>query len=289
VCFVSCMPTLSGRARLAGILGWPVAHSRSPRLHGFWLERHRIDGAYVPLAVPPEQLGLALRGLLACGFRGCNVTLPHKEAACALCDTLSDSARRVQAVNTLLFRDGRIHGNSTDGAGFIANLRDHGVNPAAGPALLVGAGGAARDIAAALLDEGVKVAVTNRTPERAEALARLLPGLAVIAWKDRVAALADQALLVNATSAGMADRAPLEIGLSRAPPSLVVADIVYVPLVTPLLAAARARGLATVGGLGMLLHQAVEGFAAWFDIVPTVDRELFEFVAQDLIAEKNRD
>jgi shikimate dehydrogenase len=276
------MPILSGRARLAGLLGWPVAHSRSPRLHGFWLERHRIDGAYVPLPVPPDSLDLGVRGLLACGFRGCNVTLPHKEAAYALCDTLSDSARRVRAVNTLLFQDGRIHGSSSDGAGFIANLHDHGVDPAAGPALLVGAGGAARDIAVALLDVGAKVAVTNRTPERAVALARLLPGLAVIPWKDRAAALADRALLVNATSAGMADQPALEIALSRAPASLVVADIVYVPLVTPLLAAARARGLATVGGLGMLLHQAVEGFAAWFGVVPKVDRELFEFVARDL-------
>jgi shikimate dehydrogenase len=276
------MPILSGQARLAGIVGWPVAHSRSPRLHGFWLKRYRIDGAYVPLAVSPDSLGLGLRGLVACGFRGCNVTIPHKEAAYALCDTVAESAQRVRAVNTLLLRDGKVHGSSTDGAGFLANLRDHGVDPAAGPTLLIGAGGAARDIAAALLDAGANVAVTNRTPERAASLAHLLPGIAVIAWEHRSAALADRALVVNTTSAGMAGRPTIEIDLSRAPPSLVVADIVYAPLVTPLLRSARARGLRTVGGLGMLLHQAVDGFAAWFDVLPAVDREVFEFVAHDL-------
>ena len=276
------MPILTGQARLAGIVGWPVAHSRSPLVHGFWLERHRIDGAYVPLPVPPESLSVGVRGLLAVGFRGCNVTTPYKEAAFELCDTSADAARRVRSVNTLLFRDGKIHGSSSDGAGFLASLRDHGIAPSAGPVLLIGAGGAARDIAGALLDEGAKVAVTNRSPERAGAMARLFPALTLVAWEDRASALADHALAVNATSAGMAGRKPLALDLSRAPASLVVADIVYAPLVTPLIAAARARGLKTVDGLGMLLHQAVAGSAAWFDIVPTVDRELFDFVARDL-------
>jgi shikimate dehydrogenase len=278
------MPILTGQARLAGIVGWPVAHSRSPLVHGFWLERHRIDGAYVPLPVPPCSLAVGVRGLVAVGFRGCNVTTPHKEAAFALCDTLADAARRVRSVNTLLFRDGKIHGSSSDGAGFLANLRDHGVAPSAGPVLLIGAGGAARDIAGALLDVGAKVAVTNRSPEPAAALVRLFPALSLVAWEDRASALADHALAVNATSAGMVGRQPLVLDLSHAPASLVVADIVYAPLVTPLIAAARARGLKTVDGLGMLLHQAVAGFAAWFEIVPTVDRELTDFVARDLAA-----
>ncbi len=278
------MSVLSGQARLAGLLGWPVAHSRSPRLHGFWLERYRIDGAYLPLPVRPDSLAPALHGLLACGFQGCNVTSPHKEAAFALCDTRTDPARRVGVVNTLVFRDGRIHGSSTDGAGFLANLRDHGIDPSAGPALLLGAGGATRDIAAALLDSGAKVAISNRTPERAAALTRLLPALSVIAWERRSAALADRALVVNTTSAGMAGTPPLKVDFSRAAPSLVVADILYVPLLTPFLAAARAHGLTTVGGLGMLLHQAVEGFTAWFGVHPAVDRELFNFVASDLAA-----
>jgi shikimate dehydrogenase len=279
------MPILSGQARIAGLLGWPVSHSRSPRLHGFWLERHRIDGAYVPLPVAPESFATAVRGLVAVGFCGCNVTMPHKEAAYAICDWPADSARRVEAANTLVFQDGKIHGSSTDGAGFLANLRDCGVDPAAGPALLLGAGGAARDIAVALLDAGAKVAVTNRTRERAEAMVRLIPGLGIVEWEERAAALADYALLVNTTAAGMAGHAALEIDLSRAPSVLTAADIVYVPLETPFLAAARKRGLRTVRGLGMLLHQAVPGFIAWFGVTPIVDREIFDFVAEGLAAE----
>ena len=239
----------------------------------------------MPLPVAPESLAVGLRGLVAVGFRGCNVTIPHKEAAFAFCDSVTDSAARVQAVNTLVFRDGKVHGTSTDGAGFLANLRDHGVDPAAGPALVLGAGGAARDVAAALLDAGAKVAVANRTPERATVLTRQIPGLAVVPWKDRSAALAHQALVVNTTSAGMAGRPPHEIDLSHASASLVAADIVYVPLVTPFIAAARARGLRTVTGLGMLLHQAAPGFALWFGVDPPVDRELFDFVAHDIALE----
>jgi len=278
------MPILSGRARLAGLLGWPVAHSRSPRLHNFWLERYGIDGAYVPLAAPPAALPTAIRGLAAAGFAGCNVTLPHKEAAYALCDTASDQARRIAAVNTLVFRDGKIHGSSTDGEGFLANLRDHGVDPAK-PALVLGAGGAARDIAAALIDAGASVSIANRTPARLDRLLRLLPALTPLAWEARSAALATHALLVNTTAAGMSGQPPLDIDLARAPASLVVADIVYAPLVTPLLAAAESRGLATVPGLGMLLHQAVPGFAAWFGTTPRVDRALFDFIAADLASD----
>lgn len=275
------MPILSGRARVAGIVGWPVAHSRSPCLHGFWLERYGIDGAYVPLAVPPTSLPAAIRGLAAAGFAGCNVTLPHKEAAFALCDRATDAARRIEAVNTLVFRDGNIEGSSTDGAGFLANLRAHGVDPTK-PALVLGAGGAARDIAAALIDAGASVSIANRTPGRLDRLRRLFPALTPLPWEARSAALGDFALLVNTTSAGMAGRPALEIDLARAPPSLIVADIVYAPPVTPLLAAAERCGLTTVPGLGMLLYQAVPGFAAWFGVTPSVDRDLTDFVAADL-------
>lgn len=277
------MTILSGKARLAGIMGWPVEHSRSPRLHGFWLQRHGIDGAYVPLPIRPEVFALAVHGLVAAGFAGANVTAPHKLAAFEICDTVEASARRAGAVNTLVFRDGRITGRNTDGIGFIANLRAHGVNPAAGPALVLGAGGAARAVVAALQDEGVSVTVANRTRARADALARDLPGLAVVDWPARSAALADHALLVNTTSLGMAGHATLEIDLARAASGSAVADIVYVPLETPLLAAARARGLRPVEGLGMLLHQAVPGFAAWFGVTPVVDDELRRFVAADLL------
>lgn len=277
------MAYLSGRARLAGVMGWPVAQSRSPRLHNHWLARHGIDGAYVPLPVRREGLAAAVRGLAAAGFAGLNVTIPHKEAVLALCDRLTEQARRAGAVNTLVFgEDGRVLGANTDGAGFLQNLRAHGVDPAAGPALLLGAGGAARAIAAALLDEGAAVTVANRTPARAEALARELPGLRVLAWDRRAAALADHALLVNTTSLGMAGQPGLELELGGAPAGLAVADIVYAPRRTALLLAAEARGLRTVEGLGMLLHQAVPGFTEWFGVTPEVDRETYELVAADL-------
>lgn len=278
------MPILTGSARIAGIIGWPVAHSRSPRLHGFWLERHAIDGAYIPLPIRPENFATAVRGLAAAGFAGANVTIPHKPAAFAICDSTDDAAQRAGAVNTLVFRDGFITGSNTDGWGFLANLRAHGVDPAAGPALLLGAGGGARAIAAALQSEGVTVTIANRTRERADELARHLPGLRVIDWTRRSHAIPDNALMVNATSLGMAHHPPLELDLARAAPNVAICDIVYVPLDTPLLADARARGLRAVEGLGMLLHQAVPGFRTWFGVQAEVDDELRRFIAADLLA-----
>lgn len=271
--------TITGAARLAGVMGWPVRHSRSPRLHGYWLAQHGVDGAYVPLAVEPAQFGAAVRGLLACGFRGANVTIPHKEAAFALCDDVADSARRAGAVNTLRFEDGRILGSNTDGYGFLESLAEQapGFDPRSGPAVLLGAGGAARAIAAALLDAGCpRVTLVNRTRARAEALAAALGGPVAVA---EAPPLSGAALLVNTTSLGMAGQPPLGIELSPLPPAAVVADIVYVPLETPLLAAARARGLRAVDGLGMLLHQARPGFAAWFGVAPQVDAGLRAHVA----------
>jgi shikimate dehydrogenase len=278
------MTILSGAARLAGITGWPVSHSRSPRLHGFWLRRHNIDGAYLPLPIEPANFPAAIKGLVLAGFAGVNVTIPHKIAAFAICDAVDPSARRAGAVNTLVFREGRITGSNTDGWGFLENLRTHGCDPAAGPALLLGAGGSTRAIAAVLLDLGVAVTIANRTRARAEALAHELPGLKVIDWEQRSDALPDHALLVNTTSLGMAKQPALEIDLDRARAGLTVSDIVYVPLETPLLAAARLRGLACVEGLGMLLHQAVPGFRAWFGVEPAVDEDLRRFVAADLLA-----
>jgi shikimate dehydrogenase len=277
------MQVLSGKARKAGVLGWPVAHSRSPRLHGFWLQRHGVDGAYLPLPVAPEHFVAAVRALARLGFAGANVTIPHKEAAFALCDTLSPVARRAGSVNTLVFdAEGGIHGTSTDGFGFLESLQDGapGFDPASGPAVILGAGGAVRAVAAALLDAGCpKLTLVNRTPARAEALARDLGGPVCVAATPP---LAEAALLVNGTSLGMAGQPPLDIDLSALPPHAVVADLVYVPLETPLLAAARARGLRAVDGLGMLLHQARPGFEAWFGVAPAVDAELRAFVAHDI-------
>lgn len=276
------MPILTGQARLAGIIGWPVAHSRSPRLHGFWLDRHGIDGAYVPLPIRPEDFVTAVRGLQAAGFAGANVTAPHKRAAFAICDSVDASAQRAGAVNTLVFQDRQIVGSNTDGWGFLANLRAHGVDPKAGPALILGAGGAARALAAVLLAEGVRVTIANRTASHAAALCAELPGLRSIPWDQRGDALAAQALLVNATALGMHGHKPLPLELDAAPVSLAVADIVYVPLETPLLRDARRRGLRAVEGLGMLLYQAIPGFHAWFGVEPQVDADLRRFVAADL-------
>ncbi|WP_084112665.1 shikimate dehydrogenase [Belnapia moabensis] len=279
------MTILTGHARLAGIMGWPVAHSRSPRLHGLWLRRHGIDGAYLPLPVRPERFADAVRSLADLGFRGANVTIPHKEAAFAVCDRVEPSAERAGAVNTLVFSDGRIEGSNTDGFGFLANLREGAAHwrPEAGPAVLLGAGGSARAIAAALLDAGCpRITLVNRTPARAEALARALGGPIDVA--DR-APLGDAALLVNTTSLGMQGQPPLEIDLAPLPAASVVADIVYVPRETGLLAAARARGLGAVDGLGMLLHQARPGFTAWFGAEPMVDDELRDFVGGDIPAQ----
>lgn len=277
------MATLTGKARLAGVLGWPVMHSRSPLMHGFWLKRHGIDGAYIPLPVE-RDFETAVRGLQAAGFRGLNVTKPHKEAAFAICDTVEPSALRAGAVNTLVF-DGRgITGSNTDGFGFMAGLAEAGITLDGASALVLGAGGGARAVCAALLDAGAIVTLANRSRHRAENVAAALPGLSVTGWEEREQALGECDLLVNTTSLGMAGSEPLALELRQAKTSLCVADIVYVPLETPLLAQARAAGLRTVDGLAMLLHQARPGFKAWFGVDPVVDAELRRLVLASLEA-----
>jgi shikimate dehydrogenase len=278
------MRLLTGHARLAGVLGWPVSHSRSPRLHGHWLARLGIDGAYLPLPVHPDRFEAAVRALADLGFRGANVTIPHKQAAFAVCDTVDATAQRAGAVNTLVFRDGRIEGFNTDGYGFVESVRASapGWQPADGPAVLLGAGGAARAVAATLVDAGCpRVTLVNRSRARAEALARDLGGPIAVADAPP---LHDAALLVNSTSLGMQGQPALDLDLAPLPAGAVVADIVYVPLETSLLAAARARGLRAVDGLGMLLHQARPGFEAWFGTAPTVDDTLRAVVAADIPA-----
>jgi shikimate dehydrogenase len=274
---------ISGKAKLAGVMGWPVGHSRSPRLHGFWLEQYGVDGAYVPLSVPPERAAEAIRALPALGFRGCNVTVPHKEVAAATVDRLDESARRAGAVNTIVvLDDGTLEGRNTDGFGFLENLKAGapGWTASAGPAVVLGAGGAARAIVAALIDDGApEVRLVNRTRERAERLASDLgAGVRVVDWVSRETLLADAALVVNTTTQGMHGQPPLDLGLTYLAAGAVVTDIVYTPLMTPLLEAARARGNPVVDGLGMLLHQARPGFAAWFGVEPEVSDELRRFV-----------
>ncbi|WP_299615136.1 shikimate dehydrogenase [Pelagibius sp.] len=274
--------SLTGKAALAGVVGWPIAHSRSPRLHGYWLETYGIDGAYLPLAVRPEELETALRGLAAAGFRGVNLTIPHKEQVLALCDRLEETAERIGAVNTLVFDGGRIHGSNSDAFGFIENLKAGaaGHDLTAAPTVLLGAGGAARAVAVALIEASVPaLRICNRSPERSAALAAELGAAATaLPWAQRADALDDIGLLVNSTSLGMSGQPSLEIALDRLAPSALVTDLVYSPLETELLAAARARGCRTVDGLGMLLHQARPGFRAWFGVEPEVTQTLRDFV-----------
>ena len=273
---------LSGAARLAGVMGWPVAHSLSPRLHGYWLQHHGIDGAYLPLPVEPEAFAKALDALASLGFRGVNVTLPHKLAALAACDSVDAVAERIGAVNTIVFEDGKTLGANSDAFGFLAHLRQ--TLPAwraeAGPAVVLGAGGAARAVAVALIDAGVpEVRLANRTAERAASLAASLGRpVTTAAWPPATAAFADVNLLVNTTSLGMTGQPPLALDLAGLPAGAAVYDIVYAPLETALLAAARRRGNPAVDGLGMLLHQARPGFARWFGVEPEVTDDLRRFV-----------
>lgn len=274
---------ISGKAKLAGVMGWPISHSRSPRIHNYWLEQYGLDGVFVPLAVPPERGEQAIRALPALGFRGCNVTVPYKELAYRTVDRRDPLAERMRAVNLIVVGpDGSLEGRNTDGYGFLENLKAGcpGWSAEAGPAVVLGAGGAARAVVVSLLDAGApEVRLVNRTRARAEELATELGGaITVVDWASRETALENAALLVNTTTQGMTGHDPLDLDLRALPADAVVNDIVYAPLVTPLLAAAEARGNRTVGGIGMLLHQARPAFAAWFGIDPQVTPELASHV-----------
>ena len=274
---------LTGETRIAGVVGWPVAHSMSPRLHGYWLEHYGIDGAYVPLPIKPEDVTTAFSALPKLGLVGVNVTVPHKEAALASAHEATEFAKYIGAANTLVFHaDGTVFADNTDASGFVENLKAgcQVWSPKAGPALVLGAGGAARAVCAGLLGCGVeRLVLCNRRRDRAETLAAAFgAAVHVVPWEDRSGAIMDAALLVNATTLGMVGQPNLEIELDGLPSSTVVTDLVYRPLRTDLLVAAAARGNPVVDGLGMLLHQARPGFAAWFGVDPTVTDELREFV-----------
>jgi shikimate dehydrogenase len=267
--------------RLAGVMGWPVAHSRSPILHNHWIAEHGLRGAYVLLPVQPEKIEQALRALPTLGFAGCNLTIPHKVAAMAIVDHLEPLAQRIGAANTIVVgADGSLTGRNTDAYGFIQSLRD--AQPVwranAGPACVVGAGGAARAVIAGLLDEGAtEIRLTNRSDAKAVDMAQEFgPLVHAIPWADRHAALAEVALLVNTTNQGMHGQAPLDLRLHDLPTTALVSDIVYVPLETPLLLEAKARGNATVNGLGMLINQARPAFEAWFGPLPRISPPLMD-------------
>jgi shikimate dehydrogenase len=269
--------------QLAGIMGWPVTHSRSPLLHGYWIKELGLSGAYVHLPVRPERLADALRGLAALGFAGCNATIPHKEAALRLVDRVDPLARRIGAVNTIVVEpDGSLSGSNTDAFGFIECLREAAPNwhADAGPVTVMGAGGGARAVVASLAERGAKeIRVANRTFARAEALAADFGApVRSILWERRHDALEGTGLLVNTTSQGMSGQPPLDLSLDRLPKSALACDIVYFPLETPLLAAARKRGNPVVNGLGMLIHQARPAFKAWFGVLPDATPELRKLV-----------
>lgn len=273
----------------AFVVGHPIAHSRSPLIHGHWLAEHGIEGTYERIEVAPDAFADFFRALPGSGFAGGNVTIPHKEAAFALADTLTPRAEKIGAVNTLVVGpDRRILGDNTDAPGFCAHL-DQSLGAGwpertGGTAVILGAGGAARAIVVGLADRGLtRIHVANRTSARAEAVAGLACGVGKpLSWDALPMALREAGLLVNATSLGMHGQPPLGCDLTPLPPHAAVADIVYAPLETRLLSDARERGLAAVDGLGMLLHQAVPGFATWFGVRPSVTAALRDRIIADL-------
>ena len=279
--------TVSGAAQIAGVMGWPVDHSLSPSLHGYWLDFYGIDGAYIPLAVHPDRLENALRALPALGFAGANLTMPHKEEALKIVDICDETATRIGAVNTVVVRsDGSIEGRNTDGHGFLQSVRSGAPQwrVGDGPVALIGAGGAARAVCVTLQEAGsTEIRIINRTAERAVGLAcEFGSPIITVPWAERTTALEGVSLLVNATILGMRGQPPLDLDLDLLPRSAVVTDIVYAPLKTALLYDAETRGNRIVDGLGMLLHQARPGFAAYFDLEPEVTTALREHVINQI-------
>lgn len=272
---------------LAGVMGWPVSHSRSPVLHNYWLRHYGLNGAYVLLPVDPARLPAAIAGLAALGFAGCNVTIPHKVNAMKLVDHVDPAARRIGAINTIVVgADGALSGYNHDGFGYIQSLLDAQSDwrADAGPVTVLGAGGAARAVIVSLAERGAReIRLVNRTLRSAQDLATEFGApVRAIPWEQRHDALADVALLVNTTSLGMSGQPALELLLDKLPTRALVSDVIYVPLETPLLMAARQRGNATVGGLGMLLNQARPAFKSWFGVMPELTPELWRAVEATL-------
>jgi shikimate dehydrogenase len=274
--------------RHACVIGWPVAHSRSPMIHTYWLAHYGVAGSYDRVAVAPEEFEGFIRGLAERGYVGANVTLPHKERAFTLCTVVTETASRLGAVNTLWLEDGILHGDNTDGAGFLGALDQNacGWDAQRGVAVVLGAGGAARAIVDALVARRYeRIIVVSRTRTHAEEVAARVGGpVEVAGWDDRMAILEGAGILVNTTSLGMIGQPELEIDVTALPSTAVVCDIVYVPLETELLRHTRGRGLRGVSGVGMLLHQAVPGFRRWFGVEPIVTADLRRLVEADIAA-----
>ena len=270
--------------KIAGVLGWPIAHSRSPLLHRYWIEQHGVDGAYLPFAVSPERFDAAITGLIGLGFAGVNVTLPHKEVALSIADTASAAAQAIGAANMLTVRNDQLHADNSDAFGFAEHLFSTVTDEPTqlSPALLLGAGGAARAAIFALNERGVgPVTVANRTVERAVALQKQFPHIHIISMGDVLSSIDKYRLIVNTTSVGLdEEKTPIEV--SNLHPDCVIYDTVYSPLDTLLLRTARARGLCVVDGLGMLMHQARAGAQEWFGIDAVPDRALRDLLSRSL-------
>lgn len=270
---------------LAGVIGFPIAHSKSPILHGHWLKRYGIQGHYIPMEVSSGNLAHVLNNLPKMGFVGVNVTIPHKEAVLEIADVISDKASVIGAANTLTFQsDGKLYADNTDGYGFVANLKQSAPTwqASTGPAMVLGAGGAARAIISAMLQEGApEVIIANRTRPRAEALKAHFGGkVSVVDWTQATTRLNEVSTLINTTSLGMVGKEELRLSLANLPRTSLVTDIVYTPLETPLLREAAEMGCQSVDGVGMLLHQATPGFERWFGYAPQVDDALRNAVLQ---------
>lgn len=273
----------------ACVIGWPIAHSRSPAIHGYWLKHYAIDGSYTKRAVPPDDVERFLRSLASEGLAGCNVTIPHKEAAFRLADVREASATAVGAANTLwLDAEGRLCAANTDTYGYMTylTLEAEEWSHRDAPVSILGAGGAARAIVYGFLEAGVgEIRVFNRSTERAEAMAEAFgPRVKAFPWEQRSLASTESAVLVNTTSVGLKGVGSLDIDFTDFHPDCIVSDIVYVPLETGLIRDARRHGLRTLDGLGMLLHQAVPGFEKWFGVRPEVTTELYNLIAADIEA-----
>lgn len=270
------------------VIGWPISHSRSPLIHNFWMKQHSIDSLYEKLAVPPQDLAAFIHNLPQSDYLGCNVTIPHKEAAFRLVDIPADIAMHLEAANTVYLRNGKICATNTDGEGFIASLRQAfpAVNLHGAEVVVLGAGGSAKSVIAALLAEGVaRISIVNRTVERIQALQQSFgPQLQHIHDAGEAVNACD--LLVNTTSLGMDNQPRLKFDVHQLKPNCLVVDIIYAPLKTKLLQDAETRGLKTLNGLGMLLHQAVRGFELWYGVRPEVTSELYDLVAQDVKGHK---
>ena len=268
---------------LAGVIGSPIAHSKSPKLHGYWLNRYEIAGHYIPMEIAPDNLEEVLRALPKAGFVGLNVTIPHKERVLAIADQVTDRAALMGAANTLVFgKDGKIHADNTDGYGFLESLRQGapGWSADSGPAAVIGAGGAARAIVSALIDAGApEIRLSNRTKTRAEALRQEFGvKVTVYDWVQAGNMMEGAATIVNTSSLGMTGKPEMRIPLDGLSSDAVVTDLVYSPLETKLLAEAKNVGCTTVDGLGMLLYQAAPGFERWFGVRPDVDEALRQAV-----------